>query len=254
MAVKIVSDLHSAVDALKREISPDDTLLLLGDLINIIDYTMMDGILVDIFGAEVVGEAVSLRAARKFDEARAVMARRREGREAEIAEKFQTLFRDAYTEVRDALPKTTYVIFGNVDNPSMTGLIEREGVIFADGMVVELQGLRVGFISGALPTPLRVAGEIPEEEFDAKFDRLGDVDILCAHIPPDLPELTYDILARRHERGSARMLEYISDVQPQRVFFGHIHQPVISSTHVGKSHLMNAGYFRKTERAVTLKF
>lgn len=253
MAVKIVSDLHSAVEALKREISPEDTLLLLGDLINIIDYTVMDGILVEIFGVEAVGEAVSLRAERKFDEARAVMAKLREGREAEIADMFQRLFRDAYTEVRDALPEMTYVIFGNVDNPAMTGLIEREGVVFADGMVVELEGLRVGFVGGALPTPLRVAGEIPEEEFDAKFDLLGEVDILCAHIPPDLPELTYDILAKRHERGSARMLDYIREVQPQRVFFGHIHQPVISSTHIGKSHLINAGYFRRTERALTLK-
>jgi len=252
MAVKVVSDLHSAVDALAREVHEHDTLLLLGDLINIIDYGAMDGILVDVFGAETVTEVVDLRAQRRFDDARALMQRIRHGREAEVAAKFQALIREGYRQVREALPHRAYVILGNVDSPALAGELDRPGVEMVDGRVVEIEGLRVGFLGGGLPTPLRVAGEIPEEEYDAKVDALGQVDVICSHVPPDLPELTYDTVARRRERGSARLLEYIQGAQPQRVFFGHIHQPLLSSTHVGRTHLINAGYFRRTQRALPL--
>lgn len=252
MSVKIVADLHSAVDALQEEVRAEDTLLLLGDLINIIDYSMMDGILVDIFGIEAVTEVIDLRAEQRFDEARAVMARRREGREGEIAVQFQSMLKEAYHEVRRALPQQTYLITGNVDAPVMIEDIIGPGVELVDGKVIELEGLRVGFVGGGLPTPLRVAGEITEEEFDAKIDALGDVDVLCSHMPPDIPELTFDVLAKRHERGSKRLFQYIVDVQPVRVFYGHIHQPLVSSTHLGRSHVVNAGYFRRTRRAMRL--
>jgi len=116
VAVKVVSDLHSGVDALAREVDPDDTLLLLGDLINIIDYGAMDGILVEVYGPEAVAEVVGLRAQRRFDEARVVMQRRREGREEEIAQHFQSLIREAYRRVAAVLPPRTYLILGNVDS------------------------------------------------------------------------------------------------------------------------------------------
>jgi len=45
--------------------------------------------------------------------------------------------------------------------------------VIADGKVVEIEGLRVGFVGGGLPTPLGVAGEIAEEEYDAKLGALG---------------------------------------------------------------------------------
>jgi Icc-related predicted phosphoesterase len=248
MPVKVVSDLHSATEALRRTVAPDDTLLLLGDLINIIDYGTMDGILIDVFGVEAVLEVVELRAQRRFEEARVVIARRRQGREEELSRQFQTLIRDAYRQVRQVLPRQVYVILGNVDSPHLAGEVERPGVEFVDGKVVEVEGLRVGFVGGGLPTPLGVSGEIAEEEYDGKLEALGPVDVVCSHVPPDIPELTYDVLARRHERGSARLLEYVRDVQPRRVWFGHIHQPLVSSMHVGRTHLLNAGYFRRTQR------
>ena len=125
-------------------------------------------------------------------------------------------------------------------------------VQMVDGRVIELEGMRIGFVGGGLPTPLKIAGEVPEEEYNAKLEGLGEVDIICSHVPPDLPELTYDVIADRHERGSSRLVEYIRDVQPKRAFFGHIHQPLCSSTHIGKTHLLNVGYFRHTRRAITL--
>jgi Icc-related predicted phosphoesterase len=252
MPIKIVSDLHSAVAALRREVTQDDTLLLLGDLINIIDYTAMDGILVDIFGAEAVQEVIELRAQKRFDEARVAMVKRREGMGADFATNFQSRVFTAYQEVMEALPDPTYLILGNVDAPGMIDQFLRPGIHLVDGKVIELEGLTIGFLGGGLPTPLRVAGEIPEEEYNAKVDALGYVDIVCSHVPPDIPELTFDTLARRHERGSARLLEYIKEVQPLRVYYGHIHQPLVSSTHVGRTHILNTGYFRRTGRALEL--
>jgi Icc-related predicted phosphoesterase len=254
VAAKVVSDLHSGVDALAREVDPDDTLLLLGDLINIIDYAAMDGILVEVYGVDAVAEVVELRAQRRFDEARVVMQRRREGREEEVGRRFHELIAEAYRRVAAALPRRTYLILGNVDSPGIarTVLSEVPGVVMADGTVIEIEGLRVGFVGGGLPTPLGVAGEIAEEEYDAKLAALGEVDVVCSHVPPDLPELTYDTIARRRERGSAGLLAYVRDHQPLRVFFGHVHQPLLSSTHLGRTHLMNAGYFRRTQRAIPL--
>ena len=252
MGVKVISDLHSATDALRSEVAESDTLLLLGDLINIIDYTTMDGILVEIFGIEAVEEVVRLRAERRFDEAREVMARRRKGREEEIGAEFMGKLHDAYTDVFAALPSQTMMILGNVDSPHVVAELKPSHIKDVDGSVVEIEGVSVGFVGGGLPTPLHIAGEIPEEEYNAKLDGLGEVDIVCSHMPPDIPELTYDLVARRRERGSTHLLEYIRAVQPARVFFGHIHQPMVSSMFVGRTHLINAGYFRKTKRALPL--
>jgi Icc-related predicted phosphoesterase len=252
MPVKIVSDLHSAVEALRREVSHEDTLLLLGDLVNIIDYLEMDGILVEVFGIEAVKRVVELRAQKRFDEARAFMASRREGKEGEVWTTFRSLQTEAYSNVRQSLPHKTYLIPGNIDSPEMLESMAGPGVELIDGKVIDIEGMRIGFAGGGLPTPLGVAGEISEEEYNAKLDEIGEVDVLCSHVPPDLPELTFDTLARRSERGSSYLLEYIKQVQPIRVFFGHIHQPLLSSTHVGRTHLVNAGYFRRTERALTL--
>jgi Icc-related predicted phosphoesterase len=252
MAVKIISDLHGAVTALVEEVEPTDTLLLLGDLINVIDYGTKDGILVEMFGLDAVEEVIELRAERRFEEARDVMAKRREGREAEVAARFEVLFRRAYQEVFDVLPRPTYMILGNVDRPALAEELRPTGVEMVDGKVINLEGRRIGFVGGGLPTPLNIAGEIPEEEYNDKLEGLGEVDIICSHVPPDIPELTFDVLAQRHERGSSRLVEYIRDVQPERAFFGHIHQPLFSSTHLGRTHLLNTGYFRRTGRALTL--
>lgn len=251
MGIKIISDLHGATHALAREVAPEDTLLLLGDLVNVIDYTRMDGILVDIFGADAVHEVVSLRAAGRFDEARQIMAKRRSGREEEVASNLQRSITEAYQQVFAALPGRTLLILGNVDSPAVVDRIHPSSVELVDGKVLQLRGRSVGFVGGGLPTPLKIQGEIPEEEFDAKLEALGSVDVLCTHVPPDLPELTYDVLAGRHERGSSGLLRYIRKVQPERVFFGHIHQPVMSSVHIGRTHAVNAGYFRRTNRALT---
>lgn len=251
MSIYVVSDLHGAVDDLTEAVPPGATLLLLGDLINLLDYITMTGILTEVFPMDAVAEVVALRTAGRVEEARSVMRSRAAGRETEIREEIGTRVRAQYEEVFASLPDPTYLILGNVDNPPLAHSFaaERPGIHEPDGTVVELEGERFGFVGGALPTPLNVAGEITEEEMRSKVEGLGEVDVLCSHIPPAVPELCYDTLAGKSERGSEDLLAFIEDVQPRRAYFGHVHQPLLSTLTIGRTLCINVGYFRATRRA-----
>jgi Icc-related predicted phosphoesterase len=251
MAIYVVSDLHAAADDLKKAVPEGSTLLLLGDLINFIDYTSMTGILTEVFDVKDVEEVVRLRTAGHVEEARGLMRRRSEGREHEIMAEIGRRVVAQYEGVFAALVDPTYLILGNVDNPAVAhSFVDNyPGVHDVDGQVVTLEGERFGFAGGALPTPLHVAGEISEEEMAAKIDSLEECDVLCTHIPPDVPELCFDTLAKKSERGSSDILRYIRDVQPRRAYFGHVHQPLVSSMYIGQTWCVNVGYFRGTKRA-----
>ena len=247
----MVSDVHGAAGELSGAVPEGSTLLLLGDLINFVDYLSMTGILVDVFSAEAVSRVVRLRTEGRFEEAREAMRARAEGHEDEIQQELGRRVREQYTEVFAVLRDDTYLILGNVDNPALarTYVEAHGGIKDADGKAFEIEGQRFGFVGGALPTPLHVAGEVTEEQMCASIEALGEVDVLCSHIPPAVPELCFDIVAGRAERGSNDLLEYLLDVKPARHYFGHVHQPLVSSMYVGETLCINAGYFRKTARA-----
>lgn len=251
MAIYVVSDVHGAADALSRAVPDGDTLILLGDMINFIDYLTMTGILVDVFSVEAVSSVVRLRTEGRLDEAREAMRARAEGREEEIQLEIGRRVREEYESVFAAMPQDTYLILGNVDNPALVHAYAEAhgGVRECDGRSFEIGGRRFGFVGGALPTPLHVAGEVTEEQMAASIGALGEVDVLCSHIPPAVPELCFDTVARKAERGSADILEYLHDVKPARHYFGHVHQPLVTSMYVGDTLCINAGYFRKTARA-----
>lgn len=251
MSIYIVSDLHGASDALKKAVPEGASLLLLGDLINFLDYISMTGILTEVFPVEAVEEVVRLRTAGHVHEARRVMKERSVGREDQIRGEIGRRVAEQYEVIFAALPDPTYLILGNVDSPQLVAdfVAATPAVRWVDGNVEMIEGERFGFIGGALPTPLHVAGEISEEEMRGKVDALGEVDVLCSHIPPAVPELCFDTLAGKSERGSDDLLRYIEDVQPRRVYFGHVHQPLLSSMHIGRTECINVGYFRSTRRA-----
>lgn len=250
MPAYVISDLHGAIDALRKEVPEGSTLLLLGDLLNVVDYFEMSGILVEIFGPDAVREVSELRLQGRLEEARAVMWERTEGKQEEIRASFGALAAQQYDAMFSTLPSQTYMILGNVDIPRMANAMAAEaGIARPDGTVVEIGDSRIGFVGGALPTPLNVAGEITEEEMRRKIEGLGPCDVLCSHIPPAIPELTYDTLARRHEQGSEDLLKYIEEVQPRVHYFGHVHQPLVSALTVGRTRCINVGYFRSTKRA-----
>ncbi|MGH9053930.1 MAG: metallophosphoesterase, partial [Acidimicrobiia bacterium] len=59
----LVADVHGAAEALGKVAGRGETLLVLGDLVNFIDYRSLDGILADVYGKQFVAEVVALRAA-----------------------------------------------------------------------------------------------------------------------------------------------------------------------------------------------
>src|SRR5918997_4823630 len=194
MAIYVVSDLHGAADELKKAVPESSTLLLLGDLLNLLDYTPWTGILADVFSTEAVRQVAELRAQGRVKEAREIMRKRSEGREEWVRQEIGRRIVEQYTEVFAALPDPTYLILGNVDHPELAHGFARDNaaVIEADSQVFTLEGERFGFVGGALPSPLNVPGEISEEEMARRLDSIGEVDVLCTHIPPAIPQLCYD--------------------------------------------------------------
>ena len=84
----IVSDVHGASAALRRVASMGEPLLVLGDLINYIDYRTNEGIVADVSGQELVDEFVSIRGAEGHEAASEIWHRHWVGREAELRERY----------------------------------------------------------------------------------------------------------------------------------------------------------------------
>lgn len=243
----IISDLHGASWHLAEAGRGCDALLVLGDLINVLDYHTMDGILVEIFGRDSVAEAAGLRQRGMYEEARSVM-RRRQLDETEVRMRFVEMAQKEYEQVFDALPDNSFVTYGNVDIPDMLRSLVRPGVRFVDGEVLEMDGERIGVVGGGMRTPLRIPGEVDEDEYDRKLEGLGPVDVICTHQPPRIPWLVYDVLGKRFEPGSTGLIGYIQRHQPRRSYFGHVHQPLVNRMTIGRTELINVGHFRATGR------
>lgn len=244
MRVHVVSDVHGRADALATAAAGADALICLGDLVLFIDYQDPGrGIMGDLFGAEAVVRMVELRTAQRFDEAREwsrLLWASLDGDRTRIVE---DAVRRQYAQLFAAFPSPTYLTFGNVDLPHLYPEFLREGITLLDGETTEIGGWRFGFVGGGLPTPMRTPYEIDEELFAAKVAALGEVDVLCCHIPPHVPELVYDVVAHRFERGSAAILAAIHRTRPRYVLFGHVHQPLVASLEIGGTRCVNVGHF-----------
>ncbi|WP_113703105.1 metallophosphoesterase family protein [Nonomuraea lactucae] len=245
MRVHVVSDVHGRADALARAGDGADALICLGDLILFIDYDdHAQGIFPDLFGAEQAREFIALRTAKRFDEARAMSARLWSALDGDPREHIERNVRAQYERLFAAMPEPAYLTYGNVDIPRLWPDYLRQGHRVLDGEVVEIGGWRFGFVGGGLRTDYRTPYEIGDEEYAAKVEALGEVDVLCSHIPPALPELLYDVVARRLERGSEATLEAIRRTQPRYALFGHVHQPLFRRARIGRTELVNVGHFR----------
>ncbi|WP_374983471.1 metallophosphoesterase [Streptomyces fradiae] len=258
MRIHVVSDVHGNARDLAAAGEGADALLCLGDLVLFLDYAdHARGIFPDLFGEENTRRYVALRTDRRFDEAR-VLAR---GLWARLAERgvdqataVESAVRAQYAELFAAFPTPTYATYGNVDLPRLWPEYARPGTTVLDGGRAEIGGLVFGFVGGGLPTPMRTPYEVPEEEYAAKVEALGEVDVLCSHIPPDLPELTYDTVARRFERGSTALLDAIRRVRPRYALFGHVHQPLVRRMRVGATECVNVGHFASSGRPWALEW
>jgi Icc-related predicted phosphoesterase len=252
MRVHVVSDVHGRSEALARAADGADALICLGDLLCFLDYSDPgNGIFADLFGAEAVAEYIGLRTAKRFAEAtamnRALFATPGTGARLEEAIRLQ------YEELFAALPEPSYLTYGNVDLPSMWGQYARPGHHVIDGGRAEIDGVTFGFVGSGLISPYRTPNEIPPEEFAAKLAAAAPCDVLCTHIPPAVPELLYDTVARRMETGSQALLDVIRAARPRYSVFGHVHQPLARRVRVGVTECLNVGHFRATGQPFVLE-
>jgi Icc-related predicted phosphoesterase len=245
----LVADVHGARRALARVAGLGEPLLVLGDLINFIDYRTYGGIVCDVIGIDFVRAMVARRDSGDYDGARALWREVSAGREREIRQTFDEHIAAAYVDICKALEGAdAYVTYGNVDQPEILAAHLPAGTRFVDAEVVEIDGCRVGFAGGGIVSA-NTPGEITEDDMADKLDRLGRVDVLCTHSPPALAMLSTDVIGGR-QKGSAAIVDYLHRARPVVHYFGDIHQPQAVSWRVGSTLCRNVGYFRATGKAV----
>lgn len=260
----MVSDVHGNNAALARAAVGADALLVLGDLIDFVDYDdHSGGILGQIFGPAAVARFAQLRVGGEAGE----LGRYARSLWAGLADPRATLeeaVRDQYRRLFETLAGTgvpTYLTPGNVDLPHLWPEFLTDGMRMLDGEVTEIGGLRFGFVGG-LPLPPWMTVPVTggpwrpylreDDDFARSCAALVDVDVLCSHVPPAVPELAYDVRSRRAEASSPALLEMIVKERPRMAVFGHVHQPLASRTRIGVTECVNVGYFRRSERPYRL--
>lgn len=253
MRVHVVSDVHGNSEDLAQAGDGADALVCLGDLVLFLDYADHSrGIFPELFGEENADRIVALRTERRFAEARAFSRSLWDGIDREAAT--ESAVRKQYAQLFAAFPVPTYATYGNVDVPQLWPEYVQEGTTVLDGETTEIGGLRFGFVGGGLPTQMRTPYEVSEERYAEKIAALGEVDVLCSHIPPEVPELCYDTVARRFERGSTALLDAVRSVRPRYHLFGHVHQPLVQRMRIGATECVNVGHFNATGKPYVLEW
>jgi len=255
--IHVVSDVHGEAEALVGADSGADLFVCLGDLILYLDYEdPSQGIYAELFGEEHSRQYIEARTAGRFEEARELSATawagigvidpvdRRAAMERHIRRQYAQLF--------SAMPEPAFLTFGNVDIPTMWDEFVRPGHEVIDARVVEFEGIRMGFVGGGLISPMRTPYELDPQVYAERLAQLGPVDVLFTHIPPQVPQLLYDVVARRFETGSSAINDYLAEVQPRFHLFGHVHQPLHSRARIGRTECINVGHFHARKRPFVL--
>ncbi|HJQ48629.1 MAG TPA: metallophosphoesterase [Amycolatopsis sp.] len=263
MRVHVVSDVHGNTEALARAGDGADVLVVLGDLLDFVDYHEHGkGILGGLFGPEKVSTFARLRREGSREETIA-FSRSLWSSLDDPGAAVEEAVREQYAELFAAMSAPTYATPGNVDSPHLWSEFAGDGVTIVDGGVAEIGGLRFGFLGGVvLPD-----GVVPRrtnpvwrpylrtgQEFHEAAGKLTDIDVMCTHVPPAYPELTYDVIARRHELGAQALTTLIAEQQPRWAVFGHVHQPLSPRLRVGRTECRNVGHFKVTERPYVLRW
>lgn len=249
----VLSDIHFALEPLRRVVSSGETLLILGDLVNLTDYRTGEGAVAEVLGIDFAMASASARGAGDYQAMRGLWLEKVGDRVDEVRAAIGEAIVGQYAQVSKALEGGHgYVIHGNVDRPGPLEEALPPGYEYVHGEIREIDGLRFGFVGGGAATPLQAEGEIPDEAMRGLLDELGPVDVLCTHVAPALDPLQTDVITGRAERGSMPLLEYIRSWRPRLHLFGDVHQPQASSWRIGPTRCRNVGYFRATRRAVRL--
>ena len=248
-----LSDIHFALEPLRRVAATRETLLILGDLVNLTDYRTGEGAVAEVLGLEFSRASASARGQGDFQQMRSLWLERVGDQIDDIRLEIGKAIDAQYERVADALDGGHgYVIHGNVDRPGSLQRSLPSGYEYLHGETREIEGFRFGFVGGGAATPLQAEGEVSEEIMEQLLGDIGPVDILCTHVPPALAPLRTDVVTGRAERGSIPILRYLERHAPRLHLFGDVHQPQASTWRVGRTRCRNVGYFRATERPLRL--
>ena len=128
MRVHVVSDVHGHAEALARAGEGADALVVLGDLVDFVDYVdPARGILGRVFGVDVSARFGQLRASGKPGEMRAFI-REAWSRFPDPAAVVDEAVREQYAALFAAMTAPTYAIPGNVDAAALWPEFARPGV------------------------------------------------------------------------------------------------------------------------------
>ena len=257
MRIHVVSDVHGSSAALSLGAEGSDLFVCLGDLILFLDYDdPTQGIYTELFGPDHTRAYIEARTAGRFEDARELSALAWERRgvlnPGDRGTAMRDMVKDQYERLFAAMPSPALLTYGNVDIPDLWPDFLRPGHQIVDGCAITVEGIRMGFVGGGMVSPMRTPYELTAQQYAEKIQKLGPVDILFTHIPPLIPELTYDTVARRFEFGNADLLDYIIEVQPAFHLFGHVHQPLRRRMRVGRTECINVGHFHSTLRPFIL--
>jgi Icc-related predicted phosphoesterase len=249
-----ISDVHDSSEALSRVVALGEEVVILGDLVNLTDYRTGKGAVAKVLGIDFATRTSEARARGDYPEMRNLWREEAAQTGVDLRARIGDELTDQYARVEAALiGGRGLVIHGNVDRPEALQAALPDGYSYVHGQVVERDGLRFGFVGGGVPTPLGAAGEVSDEAMSELLESLGDVDVLCSHVPPAVAALRTDVVTGREERGSLPILEYLLERQPMFHFFGDVHQPQATTWRIGRTRCLNAGYFRATGRYLRLE-
>jgi Icc-related predicted phosphoesterase len=262
MRVHVVSDVHGRVEALARAGDGADAVIVLGDLIEFVDYHDPEaGIIGRVLGAQVSAEFGRLRMAGAHGELRRFITAAW-ARIPDAPAVVEQAIREQYDRLFGALTAPTFAIPGNVDMPQLWPEYARPGLCLPDGAVVPIGGLRFGFVGGVpLPPGQSPRGGGPwtahlrtAEDYAGAVAALHGADVVCSHSPPAVPELAYDVVTRRAEAAAPALLDLIVRDRPRTALFGHVHQPLAARMRIGRTECVNVGHFRDTGRPYVLRW
>jgi Icc-related predicted phosphoesterase len=253
--LSFVSDVHGNVAGLREAARRAEQLVVLGDLIDYVDYhDPAGGILGRIFGAEQVQPFIDLRLAGDFPRLREL----NDALWASISDPLGTLtdvVAALYRDVVAAVGPDALLTLGNVDVAEVWSEVAGDRLPYLDGEVVDVGGRRLGFVGGGAGRrpgsvfggPSRVWRPFMRspEDYRAAVAALGPVDILCSHVPPDIPLLRYDVVPGRLEMCGPGLVEAIDGFGPRLSVHGHVHQPIARRLRRGRTECVNVGHFQR---------
>lgn len=249
-----ISDVHDSPEALRRLVALGEEIVILGDLINLTDYRTGEGAVANVLGRDFAVRTSAARARGDYPRMRALWREEAEVTGDDLRHRIREEIATQYMRAGEALSGGRgMVIHGNVDRPDLLREALPDEFAYVHGQVVERFGRRFGFVGGGVRTPLGADGEVSDEEMEELLAGLGEVDVLCTHVPPAIPALRTDVVTGREERGSVPLLRYLQDTKPRMHLFGDVHQPKASTWRLGPTRCYNAGYFRATGRYLELE-